>query len=445
MDALAELARAQALADGGDMKGAIAGAERALQLDPELEPAIYWLATLEGTRQAGGYRARLERLAPHSVRASRALGAFLMREQERDRALAAFARAIEKDTGGVLVDLHKLGAHADAIALCGDRYRPEKHGISAGLALAASYAATHAPEKAQDVLAALDAIATIQDRPAIAELGATLAAKTRGGGGAVELVSWVGPLWAAAADAPLADRPKAPQIAVFSWADLRSSAGGPRGSAGGPGHAETSSGRMARSAPLVLADRLREAFAIETVTLVPVVRGAGLYVATEPWPLPLLVRFAPQGVRWILSGELSHGGASAKARIQLWNLEKNALAKTLTVSGADVPEIVRALEPKLHAALVASRAPRSSGRIAAWVPSVAYADALADVEAQMLVAEGAIPEAQTWSVGAAADNLAALIAESPDRGARLGRALIACRKKIGREIPQKLAALLAAT
>ena len=93
-----------------------------------------------------------------------------------------------------------------------------------------------------------------------------------------------------------------------------------------------------------------------------------------------------------------------------------------------------------------TRLTKSGLSIVEWEPVIGAVPPLSDAGWQEAFAQyQAIPEAQTWSVGAAADNLAALIAESPDRGARLGRALIACRKKIGREIPQKLAALLAAT
>lgn len=243
----------------------------------------------------------------------------------------------------------------------------------------------------------------------------------------VEAVCWSGPLWSAigvsagagtrGAVAPT--RPAgAPRWAWLSWADV-----GPL-SAGV--HAERPSARWARALPLLLAERMHEAYAVECVSVVPLVGDAGLYVARAPWELPAVLRLVPRDVAWVVEGELSVvPGEALRARLRLWSLERRRLHKTLTVTGADPIELGTALEAKLRAVLDAARTPRTALRSGPLAEP--YLEAVAELEVAYLLASGALAPTAAWDLDVGATRVAAASSLGLEGAAQVAEAYARCR------------------
>ncbi len=425
------LGKATAALDGGrDVARARALALRALELDRELEAAIYWLATLEARAHGPAAYARTlgELAARGSLRAARALGAFAWREGDRPGARTAFARAVRGGAvGGVLEDLARLGADEELLRVGDAHYDPAAHGVAGGLALVAARARAGRLDDARALLEAIDAAASPLDRPRIAEAGALLAAAAPepAAGAVVESVSWTGTLAGAIAGEP-SDRGRAPRWVWMAWADLSSA---PREA----GHAEAASSRWARALPLALAERLREAYAVECVSVVPVLGDAGLFRATEAWELPALMALVPTDAPWLVEGALTaRTGAGLKARVRVWSLERRRLHKTLTATGADVVELAAQVETKLRALLDLTRTAKTRGARPSPLRA-SYLEALAEVEVEYLLASGALAPSAAWNAGAAVEVVQRAVAEAPDDAGvrRLEAALVRCREARG--------------
>lgn len=434
-----ELARAKATAALGDLDRARELALGALALDPEQEAAVYWVATLDARRHgpAAYARALAELAGRGSARAARALGAYAWREGDRAGARAAFARAIAGgDVGGVLEDLARVGAHDEVVRLGEAHYRAAEHGVGGGLALVAALAACARVEEARALLEAIEAVSSSSlDRPRIAEAGAALSALSApvvDVASRVESVSWTGPLAVAAGVSAAVVRAGAPRWVWMAWADVSAP---PRAAA----HAEPPSARWARALPLLLAERIHEAHALECVSVVPVVGDAGLYRATEPWELAALLPLVPTDAPWLVEGALTaRPGAALRARVRVWSLERRRLHKSISATGADVVELATAVEAKLRAILDVSRAVRAANRLAPLRES--YLDALAEVEVEYLLASGALAPSAAWNAGAAVEVVLRALADAPTHaGARaLAAALVRCRETRGLEIPAAL-------
>lgn len=141
--------------------------KRALRLDPNLDNALLWWASIHD--EEGGIALRiasLEEIAalPGSWRALLLLGQAMLEQGKKDEALSHFRKGLfmQHDDPGVLMQISGVlgqnGMIAELLQLIEPYYEPERHALPAGLNLLQAYLETGQTGKGMELLDALYAL-----------------------------------------------------------------------------------------------------------------------------------------------------------------------------------------------------------------------------------------------------------------------------------------------
>lgn len=406
-----------------------------LRIDPNLDAAVHWYAALR--MRVGGEPAwfsALEELTqdPACHVAPLLLGRAHILQHRSTLALDPLKQAIARSHAApavvhaICAALQRPELAALLVAALGPAFDPERHDPADGVALARALFQCGDVARAHALHRRLTGRVPRVLEAELATLGGALAARTR----RVDVprpddikgVPVLGPIWAAPlapARKLIADRSGRPRVVLFALSDETHGEDDESGRALLPGAPESETSRLARAIPLHLADVVRATFLVETVSVVPVVLGEGIFTATRPWDVALALLMSPHTSdnRVLVMGSLSTGGRQAEWSLQLdlFDLHAKRHADRTRVLGGNVTSLVQKaavglvdamhrLSPALSPALSPSRdvgsARQEHGPRAVasdeWVDEQWLA-ALADLQALFLVASGAIADTQLWN------------------------------------------------
>ena len=348
---------AKVAAESGDHERAHDLLSEALQVDPNLENGLLWWAAL--ARERGGEGAYLEALdaiaeVQGSWRPQLWLARHRLDEGDLDGALELYRSvlALATDQSDALLmisgDLGNAGHVEQVFELVMPRYVPERHALSVGFnllnasvqagrrtegeALLHRIGLLNAPH-ARDQVAAFG---RSLDELKAAELGPPQAAEPEA---APTIVDVPRPLWHTYLGRPDWLLPSVERRATVGILTLADATGGER--VGGGPEAATTVGGLARSTPLALAEALLYTTDVESMAIIPVVRGLGPVVPAEGWPPEDVIelgRTEGAELNYIVTGSVAQSEASTAVRLELWDIERgeavDALSKETTAEDA---------------------------------------------------------------------------------------------------------------
>jgi hypothetical protein len=201
---------------------------------------------------------------------------------------------------------------------------------------------------------------------------------------------WILPPW------PETERSPAVPICVFAFADARRGLGAPEFL---HAMAETAHGRLTRALPLVLAESLMLRTDARVATVIPVVLNGGLFLSTAPFTLDTMLGYCPPvfSPRFVIGGTfLDHD----VLRLEMWDVERREAVWTHSLPSGDPVDLARRMDALVRGALVvvAGARPRQDEGVETLAPapadlSEAYLHAQGWLLAQVLAASRVISPA----------------------------------------------------